>query len=384
MSGSGEATSPDANPFLRSEKAELLAILLLDGMSQRRATRLLAVFGSPAGAWQAIRSDRLRGPALESTTIAWAAAARSMDPAGLLSSLESSGTRFLVKGEPGYPTSLCAIFDPPLGLFCRGTPPSDGEALVAVVGARKASPYGLEVAHWFSAELARAGLGVVSGAAYGIDSVAQQSALDAGGYSCAVLGCGVDVVYPRSNAGLYRRLEAGGCLLSEYAPGTHPAKARFPARNRIIAGMTLGVVVVEASGSSGALITARFALDEGREVMAVPGPVLSDNSTGTNDLIRSGAAAVTCPGDVLEALGLDRLFQVDLRASGDPRGQCAGPEQAALLRALERGFSDTEELAHSVGLSAGRTLSLLAGMEVAGLVVRGRGGRYQVLGRKKT
>ncbi len=376
MSGSGTA-SLDPNPFLCPEKAELLAMLLLDGMSQRRATRLLAVFGSPAGAWQAIRSDRLRGPALESTSVAWAAAARSMDPAGLLSSLESSGTRFLVKGEPGYPTSLCAIFDPPLGLFCRGTPPSDGEALVAVVGARKASPYGLEVAAWFSAELARAGVGIISGAAYGIDSAAHQSALDAGGYSGAVLGCGVDVVYPRSHAGLYRRLEAGGCLLSEYRPGVHPAKDRFPARNRIIAGITAGVVVVEGSGSSGALITARFALDEGREVMAVPGPVLSDNSAGTNALIREGAAAVTCPGDVLEALGLDRLFRPDL-ATGVGSGQCAGPEQAALLLALERGFSDVEDLVRTVGLSAGRALSLLASMEVAGLVARGRGGRYHV------
>ncbi|MBU1944645.1 MAG: DNA-processing protein DprA, partial [Actinobacteria bacterium] len=306
----------------------------------------------------------------------WASAARGIDPGCLLASLESGGTRFLARGEPGYPTLLSAIEDPPLGLFCRGKPPPGDASLAAVVGARKASPYGLEVARWLSAELAQAGVGIVSGAAYGIDSAAHASALDAGGYSCAVLGCGIDVVYPRSQAGLYRRLEAAGCILSEYPPGVHPAKERFPARNRIIAGMTPGVVVVEASGSSGALITARFALDGGREVMAVPGQVLSDNSAGTNALIREGAVAITRPEDVLDALGLDRLFKPD-RTAGE-RMAPAGPEQAALLRALERGFCDVEDLARIVGLSAGRALSLLAAMEVEGLVTRGRGSRYQV------
>ncbi|MFH1151232.1 MAG: DNA-processing protein DprA [Actinomycetota bacterium] len=374
MSGPGAPADP--NPFLVPEKSELLAMLVLEGMTTRRASSLLSVYGSPAQAWHAVRSGGLRDPALQAFSSGWASAARGVDPGGLLASLESGGTRFLARGEPGYPTLLRAIEDPPLGLFCRGTPPPGDATLVAVVGARKASPYGLEVARWLSAELARAGVGIVSGAAYGIDSAAHESALDAAGYSCAVLGCGIDVVYPRSQAGLYRRLEAAGCILSEYPPGVHPAKERFPARNRIIAGMTPGVVVVEASGSSGALITARFALDGGREVMAVPGQVLSDNSAGTNALIREGAVAITSPEDVLEGLGLDRLFKPD-RTAGEHMAP-AGPEQAAVLRALERGFCDVEDLVRSVGLSAGRTLSLLAAMEVEGLVVRGRGGRYQV------
>jgi DNA processing protein len=217
---------------------------------------------------------------------------------------------------------------------------------------------------------------VVSGAAYGIDSAAHGGAFEAGGKTCGVLGCGVDVVYPRANAGLFRRIEESGCLVSEYPSGTQPRPHFFPARNRIISGISLGVIVVEASERSGALITADFALAENREVFAVPGQVFSANSAGTHALVRSGAALVTGPGEVLEELGLaarpatvtPALLEIPVGVTGDGK---------ALLEALEGGPCDMESLSRKTGLPACRAMAALSSLEVRGLVARAAGGFYQ-------
>jgi DNA processing protein len=247
--------------------------------------------------------------------------------------------------DPGYPPLLAQLHDPPVGLFVRGSSDSLRKPAVAVVGARSCSAYGAQVARLLGRELAAAGLVVVSGLARGIDGEAHRGALEAGGTTLAVLGCGIDRDYPRAHAGLAARIRESGAVVSEYPAGTEPAPWRFPARNRIIAGLSLATVVVEARERSGALITSDFALELGREVFAVPGEITAALSAGTNDLIRQGASPLLSPHDVLSALGIEppeRAAPTRLRRGGE-RAQAAGGQRLRLRRArpsgraLERG-----------------------------------------------
>ena len=359
---------------LQSEKAELVALLSLPGAGTKKVGELLTLYGSPAGAWEAVRRGAAAGRAGKNA--GWRELSRRLSPDELLGSIESDGMTVVVRGGPGYPELLGEIHDPPWVLFHRGLQQPPAGATVAVVGSRKATPYGLEVAGWLAGGLARAGVHVVSGAAYGVDTAAHKGALAEGGFTTAVLGCGIDVVYPRSNSALFRDIESKGCLIGEYPPGTEPAKHHFPARNRIIAGMSAAVVVVEASEKSGALITCDFALSEGRDVMAVPGGVLSPNSRGTNALIRNGAVPVTCPEDVLGEIGISGEGNAGSAEQPVLQFGEAGPKEKALLEAISGGLSDAEGLSGETGMSAAETVSLLSRMEVEGLVARGPGGRY--------
>jgi DNA processing protein len=266
-----------------------------------------------------------------------------------------------------FPARLRAIFDPPPALFVRGSgePTLLGRRAVAVVGARSCSAYGAQVARMLGRELAAAGLVVLSGLARGVDGEAHRGALEAGGPTVAVLGCGIDRDYPASNAQLSRRIEETGLVVSEYEPGVEPAPWRFPARNRIIAGLSEAVVVVEARERSGALITADFALDEGREVFAVPGEISSALSAGTNALLKLGATPLTSTSDVLVALGIDPP------ARG---GAAAVSEAAATVLALVRdGPAGADELAARSVLAAGAVSIALTELELAGLVVAADG-----------
>jgi DNA processing protein len=232
---------------------------------------------------------------------------------------------------------------------------------VAVVGARSCSPYGRTVARSLARELAAAGAVVVSGLARGIDGEAHRGALDGAGRTVAVLGCGIDRDYPAAHAELARRIVAGGGLIvSEYEPGVEPAPWRFPARNRIIAGLARLTVVVEARERSGALITADMALEQGREVMAVPGEITSGLSAGVNGLLRQGAAPVTSAADVLEALGLEP-------ASHQPA--VLDPVATPVLSALAGGPRTVDELTLLTGLGAGPVAAVLARLELEGQVV---------------
>ncbi|MHB8896336.1 MAG: DNA-processing protein DprA [Candidatus Geothermincolia bacterium] len=361
----------DANPWIAREKPELLGLLRLPGMTAGRLREMLALFGSPGGAWEAV----LHGAGDRSGTVAgeWRAVAGSIDVSAALAEMETRGISVVVRGESSYPGILAQIHDPPTAIFVRGILPRN-PAGIAIVGSRKATPYGLEAARWLAEGLAAEGACVVSGAASGIDTAAHAGALDSGGPTVAVLGCGVDVVYPRSNARLYERIKENGALLSEYFPGTEPRPFHFPARNRIIAGLSRAVIVVEASEKSGALITADFALAEGRDVMAVPGQVFSANSKGTHILIRSGAALVASPNDVLAELGLEpgRTVSSDTCDRED-----LPPDEKSLLEALRGGALGVDSLSLAVGLPAGRTLATLGSLEVRGLVSRAPGGSYQ-------
>lgn len=251
------------------------------------------------------------------------------------------------RNQPAYPPLLAAIHDPPAQLYVRGStrglPPGP---TVAIVGARACSAYGAHhVARQLGCELARAGV-VVSGLARGIDGEAHRGALTGGGPTAAVLGGGLDRIYPSAHTKLSHQIAQQGALVSEYALGTVPAPWRFPARNRIVAGLSQAVVVVEAGAKSGALITADLALEEGREVLAVPGEITSSLSAGTNALLQQGAAPLTCPQDVLGLLGLDRpqaaeppaLLPLESSAPGGARCTAAGRGRAVpTSRPTDRG-----------------------------------------------
>jgi DNA processing protein len=364
------------DPRLTEEKAEMVALRALPGIDNRQIGQLLALYGSPAGAWEAVLLGAANGPSKAQTMARWQKLAEGFDPAHELRNLQSKKIEVVIKGERGYPHLLSATHDAPWVLFYKGRMAGEDRAGIAVIGSRKATPYGLEVARMLGRELAGAGVNVISGAAYGIDSAAHQGALDCGGFTTAVVGCGVDLDYPRSNSGLFRRIAQSGCILSEYRPGTRAAKHHFPARNRIIAGMSRAVVVVEAARESGALITVDFALAEGREVMAVPGDLFSHNSRGTNALIKNGAVVVTRPEDITRELGLESSSP---RAPVSQEGMsqiARTPEEQVLMTAIANGVTEVGDLSRETGMNAGDTLARLSRLEIAGAVVRGPGGRY--------
>ena len=269
--------------------------------------------------------------------------------------------RRLRRGIAPYPPLLAAIPDPPGVLWLRGVsaPELLARPAVAIVGARACSSYGRAVARTLGRELASAGLVVVSGLARGIDGEAHRGALDAGGTTVAVLGCGVNRDYPAAHRDLASRICETGLIVSEYEAGVEPAPWRFPARNRIIAGLCAATVVVEARVRSGALITADFALEDGREVMVVPGEITSAVSAGSNALLRLGATPVTAVADVLEAYGLERTEG----RSEEPEGHAS-----TLLARLAESPASIDELARSTGLASGDVAAALIELELAGRI----------------
>jgi DNA processing protein len=291
---------------------------------------------------------------------------RGFDEEAFLRDIEDGGFRWLPRADPAFPRALAAIFDPPAGLFLRGRAAPDllDAPSIAVVGARSCSAYGAQVARLLGRELAAAGLVVVSGMARGVDGEAHRGALEAGGETVAVLGCGVDRDYPAAHADLARRICERGLIVSEYAPGVEPAPWRFPARNRIIAGLAAVTVVVEARERSGALITADLALEEGREVFAVPGEITSALSEGTNRLLALGAAPLTKVDDVLASFRLEK--------KGAPQPDVSEPAGHVLAQLRDAPLG-ADELARATELDAGALAAALSELEVAGLVAEAAG-----------
>jgi DNA processing protein len=303
----------------------------------------LAVFASETG------THLIRPPRGER----WRTFERRFDERAYLERLAAGGYRFLPRSAPGFPPLLRAIHDPPAGLFLRGgsEPEILSQPAVAVVGARACSGYGASVARNLGRELAAAGLVVVSGLARGIDAEAHRGALEGEAPTVAVLGCGIDRDYPAAHAELARGVADAGLIVSEYAPGVEPAPWRFPARNRIVAGLCAATVVVEARERSGALITADLALEEGREVFAVPGEITSSLSAGTNALLKLGAAPLTSAGDVLASFGIE-LEPVQ-------------GERSPLLELLP---ASADELVRKTGLGVDEIARTLVQLELEGRV----------------
>ena len=282
--------------------------------------------------------------------------------------------------SPEYPDSLRSIPDSPVLLYFSGNLDWLTHPAVAIIGARTATEYGRRISSMLAAELAAMSITIVSGAAYGIDAAAHRGALQAGGRTAAVLGCGVDVVYPRSHAGLFREIIDNGVLISEYPLGTAPEGFRFPARNRIISGLVKGVVVVEATEKSGSLITARLALDQGREVFAVPGRIDSPKSAGTHRLIQQGAHLVHTVADILDGLSWGngaRIFsQKPEKSSGTLP---VTPQERKLLECLDIYPCDIDTIGRMTDFAIAEIHTLLLQLELKGLVRQLPGQQYERL-----
>ncbi len=288
------------------EQFYLAALQMVPGIGSSRIKALIDYFGSARQAWLADQGDLFLSKCLDNLVCNNLLGQRDkIDIHKLAEMLFKKGISLCSLAEDNYPILLRNTFNPPYVLYYRGTLPATNK-LIAIVGSRKATAYGKNAASMLAAALAAAGVGIVSGAARGIDTAAHLGALESG-YTIAVLGSGVDVAYPPENAKLLASIAENGAVISEYAPGTMAHPGHFPARNRIINGLAHGVIVVEAGEKSGALITADFALEEGRDVFAVPGSIFASSSKGANKLLKMGAKPVDCASDILEEYGWKTL-----------------------------------------------------------------------------
>ena len=272
-----------------------------------------------------------------------------------------------------YPENLRTIPDPPSILFVKGSTMPTDRLSVGLVGTRRASGAGKQIASEIAEDLARAGITIVSGLAYGIDAAAHRGALSVGGRTIACLGQGPDVVYPKSNFDLYGTIPSNGALISEYPPGTEAKPWHFPRRNRLIAGLSLGLVVIEAGEKSGALITADWALRQGKPVMAVPGSVKSIVCRGTNRLIQDGAYLVTCAEDVLSFLRKENEYMPEV--CGTRRVEALTLEESVVLEAVGRGES-LDQICSGMNMPVSKIIAILSSLEVRGIVHSVAGGKY--------
>jgi DNA processing protein len=288
-----------------------------------------------------------------------------------------TGIKILPFTDPDYPARLRTIADPPPLLYVKGEILPADERAVAIVGSRSASEYGLKVARSISRGLVSLGFTVVSGMARGIDGTAHQTALDGGGRTIAVLGCGVDRVYPSEHQALYQRVSRQGAVISEFSLGTRPVAFNFPARNRLISGLSLGVVVVEATEKSGSLITAALALEQNREVFAVPGEVGSSRSRGAHRLIRQGAKLVECADDIIEEIAP----QLARPQGGGNSLRRALPQQCSddtrrIFGLLQERILQIDEVIQTSGLSSAQVSQILLDLELRGFLRQLPGKRY--------
>ena len=354
-----------------------LRLSLTPGLSGENLRGLLASFGSPEGALAASRAALARhvGEAVAGA-IKHGTADESLAAVGAW--LEDAANRVLTLADPAYPRQLLQIADPPAVLYVKGRVELLSNPALAVVGSRHATVQGTINAEAFARAFADAGLTVVSGLALGIDAAAHRGGLAGSAGSVGVMGTGADIVYPARNRALAHELAARGALVSEFPLGTRPLAGNFPRRNRLISGLSLGCLVVEAAPDSGSLITARLAAEQGREVFAIPGSIHSPLAKGCHALIKQGAKLVESAADVLEELRLPAS------TPATPHGETAvvaGERAGALLAALGDDPCDADMLAGRCGLSAAETSALLTQLELEGHVAALPGGRYQRLRR---
>ena len=357
--------NPSMSSSTTADAPYWVAFHRIHGMGRVRFNALLAGFASMEEAWSA-PAGALRRAGLDSKVVSAVVEARpSIDPRAEADRLEQVGVRALTLRDKAYPARLRETYDPPPVLYVRGTLTGADQRSITVVGTRHVTSYGREVTRMLTEELARNDLTIVSGLALGVDAVAHKAALDAQGRTIAVLACGLDMVYPMSHRALAGRIRESGALISDYPLGTKPKPEYFPRRNRILAGLTLGTIVVEAPERSGALITTTYALNENREVFAAPGSVLSPASAGTNRLIQEGGAKlVRNAADVLEELNLT----VPARQLPLPGAEPADETEAAVLALVSREPTHIDAIQEQSGLPMPVVSGALALMELKGLV----------------
>lgn len=390
------------------------------GINEHMKVLLLQYFGSPQGVYQAQPEELMEVPGL---TPAGRKALSDKDMSlypTALTRCQRDGIRIITYQDEEYPRRLKNIYDPPLVLYCKGTiPPFDSLPAIGVVGTRRCSAYGLSAAGRLGLEISRCGALVVSGLAEGIDAAAMKGALHAGAPTVGVLGCGADVVYPACNRALFDQVERNGCILSEFMPGTGAFKWNFPKRNRLISGLSLGVVIVEAPEKSGAMHTVRAALEQGRDVYAVPGNIDLASFAGSNRLLREGACPVTCGWDVVgeyTSLFPDKIRKADPQTDmtgasvqsaqrpapkkketissppkkgidKEPQGayidvtkklQGLSDQGRAIVECLAEGEKLVDQVIAATGIPSGLLLRELTVLELSGTVVRLPGNRIRL------
>ncbi len=357
----------DAQSLSESERIAWAAWASVPQISPRRIGLLRETFGELARAWRA--SDSQVSAALQRDEHALApllAGRRTLDPQENWTRLTSAGINVVTIVDDNYPPLLRESHNAPAVLFYRGTLPRANHILVAVVGTRVATEYGKTTTARLVEPLVHSGLGIVSGLALGIDGLAHEAALAAGGRTYAVVGTGLDQTYPPQHAGLAERIvQKGGALISEFPLGTGPQSYNFPQRNRIVAGMCAGTLVVEAGEKSGALLTAKLALDENRDVFCVPGDITRETSAGTNKFIRLGAQLVTCASDVLTALNLQPNTG---NVTATPAFEGNTPEEKSILLHLSSTPVHVDELAGLCDCDPSVITATLAVLELQGHV----------------
>ncbi len=351
-----------------------LALTLVPGVGARTFHRLIQRFGSPDRVFTARRSHLEQVPGLQKGSIEVIRSLEARKTAEReMTRLRSHGIHLIQWGTEEYPAYLANISDPPPLLYVKGTLLQEDERAVAVVGSRQASPYGLSACKKLCKELAWQGWTVVSGMARGIDSAAHRGALDGGGRTLAVWGTGLDIVYPRENRQLSGQIASSGAVISEFPLGTPPEPGNFPARNRLISGLALGVVVVEATAKSGSLITARMALEQGRQVFAVPGPIDRQGVEGPHRLIKEGAKLVERAEDIIEELlpMVDRRLHVDVvDLKSLPTGEHPelNEEERQLWDILGMDPLHIDAIARQLDISISQTAESLLRLEIKGLI----------------
>ncbi len=359
-----------------------LTLHLTPNLGALGCKRLVEFFGGPVEVFKAKKADLSRVPGVKKGAIDILANRPPFEAAEKeIVRAEKLGIRILCLDGDEYPSLLRAIYAPPVVLYARGRLDALQAPCTAIVGSRAATSYGMKVARQMAADLTFRGVQVVSGMALGIDTAAHAGSLESGGATIAVLGCGVDVVYPRQNAQLYNRIMGQGLIVSEYPLGTRPEGFRFPARNRIISGMAQGVLVVEAAQKSGSLITARMALEEGREVFAVPGRVDSFKSTGTHKLLQDGAKLVHSVDDILEEYVFDAalLPQSSREKLSLKQEESVGTaEEKTLLDILDAYPQDVDSIIRKSGLPAAKVNETLLLLEIKGRIERQSGHKFSL------
>ena len=341
-----------------------LGFNLVNGIGPARLDRLIDFCGSIEAAWRARPADVLAAGLDARSAHALRLAQRTVDLDTELERAAQAGIQLLTREHAAYPAGLAQIPAPPPLLYVRGRLAAVDAWSVAVVGTRSPTSYGKEAARRLAGDLAGAGVTVISGLAIGIDTLAHTAALEAGGRTIAVLACGADLVYPERNRALAEQICQAGAIISEFPLGAKPTPQMFPVRNRLISGLALGTLVIEAGIGSGALITVDYALEQGRDVFAVPGSIFSKVSQGTNQLLRNGATIATSAQDMLEALNLNAATaqqEIQLAFPDDPA-------EAALLDLVSYEPQHIDELRRASGLAVADVSAMLAMMELKGLV----------------
>lgn len=355
------------------------------------AMRLLEAFGSPEGVFAAPREKLLEVPRIGAKLAdAISDARQNSDCEKIFARMGELGAKYIHYKDPRYPRTLLPLADKPVGFYCIGECDFNAPC-IAIVGSRRCSIYGQTVARKFAATFARAGFVVVSGMARGIDTYAHLGALEAGGKTVAVLGCGVDVVYPPENLQLYERIKQSGAVISEFKLGARADRQTFPIRNRIVSGMSLATVVVESDVQGGSMITARLAAEQGRDVFAVPGRIDSHASRGCNTLIREGATLAMSADDIIEELRSTGQVEFDFSESqpatfdSQPRSESAEPakkptiklsdDEAAIIKIFdaERVLS-ADEIAEKSAIPVQKCLALLLMLEIKKVVKKSQNG----------